>query len=292
MPSEPSGSIRQDSSIQNSFSSHTSPGLTCRVSVMVSPSRSRAARSTGWRKPDPLAVVLLVGVGVVPLGAVAHRQHVVGEVGRLVPGRGERDEAADLGLVGEDFHPRQPVGVGPHRVVDADEVGVELAAALGEEVRQQERHLVLRQRVLQRPGQVLPDAGVRAGCGSAAARTCSSAFGNVPPSVATAPSSAEMRNRVRDTCHPPRLPGGRRAPGVAGEPGAGARDDLGDLGKHAGVDPRFGGREVEGELRVEHGEHLLERLERDRPAGEAGLQVLSPVPPPADEVPVIAPGRR
>jgi hypothetical protein len=51
MPSEPSGSIRHDSSIQNSFSSHTSPGLTSRVSVTVSPSRSRAARSTGWRKP-------------------------------------------------------------------------------------------------------------------------------------------------------------------------------------------------------------------------------------------------
>ncbi len=33
-----------------------------------------------------------------------------------------------------------------------------------------------------------------------------SALGNVPPSVATAPSSAEMRNRVRATCQPPRLP--------------------------------------------------------------------------------------
>src|SRR5579875_434334 len=32
------------------------------------------------------------------------------------------------------------------------------------------------------------------------------AFGNVPPGVATAPSSAEMRNRVRDTCQPPRFP--------------------------------------------------------------------------------------
>src|ERR1035441_5496317 len=33
-----------------------------------------------------------------------------------------------------------------------------------------------------------------------------SPFGNTPPSVATAPSSAEMRNRVRATCHPPRFP--------------------------------------------------------------------------------------
>ncbi len=92
---------------------------------------------------DPLPVVLLVGVRVVPFGAVAHRQHVVGEVGRLVPGRGQRHEAADLGLVGEHLHPGQPVGVGPHRVVDPDEVGVELAPAVFEEVRQQEAQLVL-----------------------------------------------------------------------------------------------------------------------------------------------------
>ena len=51
MPSEPSGSIRQDSSIQNSFSSHTSPGFTCRVSVTGSPRRDRAARSTGCLNP-------------------------------------------------------------------------------------------------------------------------------------------------------------------------------------------------------------------------------------------------
>src|SRR5580700_1957762 len=31
-------------------------------------------------------------------------------------------------------------------------------------------------------------------------------LGNVPPSVPTAPSSADMRNSVRETCHPPRLP--------------------------------------------------------------------------------------
>src|ERR1700722_18161296 len=32
------------------------------------------------------------------------------------------------------------------------------------------------------------------------------ALGNVPPSVPTAPSSAESRNSVRETCQPPRLP--------------------------------------------------------------------------------------
>ena len=32
------------------------------------------------------------------------------------------------------------------------------------------------------------------------------ALGKVPLSVATAPTSAEIRNRVRDTCQPPRFP--------------------------------------------------------------------------------------
>src|SRR6266850_2228815 len=52
MPKEPSRSIRHVSSIQNSFSSQTSPGFTSRVSLMSSPSRWRAARITGCRKPS------------------------------------------------------------------------------------------------------------------------------------------------------------------------------------------------------------------------------------------------
>ena len=43
--------MRQESSNQNSFSSHTSPGLTSRVSRTGCPWRSRQARSTGCRKP-------------------------------------------------------------------------------------------------------------------------------------------------------------------------------------------------------------------------------------------------
>ena len=51
----PSGSIRHDSSIQSSFSSHTSPGFTSRVSATGWPSRAFASRSTGWRKPSHCA---------------------------------------------------------------------------------------------------------------------------------------------------------------------------------------------------------------------------------------------
>ena len=63
-------------------------------------------------------------MGVVPFGAVPHWQDVVGEVGGLVPGRRQGDEAADLFLVGQHLHPGQAVGVGPDRVVDPNPVWV------------------------------------------------------------------------------------------------------------------------------------------------------------------------
>ena len=51
-PSEPSGSMRTDSSIQNSFSSQTSPGFASHVQRTFLPIRSIATRRTGWRKPS------------------------------------------------------------------------------------------------------------------------------------------------------------------------------------------------------------------------------------------------
>ena len=92
----------------------------------------------GLPEAHPLSVVLLIGMGVVAFRAVAHREHEVSQVGGLAPGRRERDETAHLVLVGERLHPRQPVRVGPDRVVDANEVGVEPAPAFEQEVRQQE----------------------------------------------------------------------------------------------------------------------------------------------------------
>ncbi len=50
-PREPSASIRPVSSTQNSFSSHTSPGLASQVNRTVLPARSMATRRTGCRKP-------------------------------------------------------------------------------------------------------------------------------------------------------------------------------------------------------------------------------------------------
>ena len=107
-----------------------------------------ATRSTGWRKPIHCAACVSWDMQVVALGAVAHRQHVVGEPRGLAPDRREAGVALDLRLVGQHLDPGQAVGIGPHRVVDAREVHRELAAALLEEVRQQEAHLEERERVL------------------------------------------------------------------------------------------------------------------------------------------------
>ncbi len=78
----------------------------------------------GLAETQPLPGVSLVGVRVVALRRVAHRQHVVGELGCLRPGRCQRHMAADLGLVGERLHPAEAVRVGPDGVVDTREVDV------------------------------------------------------------------------------------------------------------------------------------------------------------------------
>ena len=63
--------------------------------------------------------------------------------------------AHPLGIA-QRLQPAEPIGVRPHRVVDAGEVRVELAPALAQEVRQQHRHLVMAERVLARPRQLVP----------------------------------------------------------------------------------------------------------------------------------------
>ena len=224
-----------------------------------------------------------------PLGRMAHGQHVVGEPGGLAPGRGQRHEAADLVLVAQGLHPAQSVRVGPHRVVDADEVGVQPAAALGEEVRQQERHLVLGQRVLRRPGQLLPYAGMRRGVD----RPRHELVPRVRERPALRRHRAEQRGDEEQRAgHLPaaEVARGRRPPRVAGEPVARAGHHRGDLREHACVQPGFGRGELEGEVRVQPGQDLLERLEGDRRARVAFGQVLGPVPPAAHELPVVGPG--
>ena len=201
-----------------------------------------------------------------PFGAVAHRQHVVGEVGGLVPGGGQRDEAAHLLLVGEHLHPAQPVRVGPHRVVDAGEVGVEPAAAVLEQVREQETQLVLRQRVLLGPGQVLPDAGMRRhvdrprhelvpGVGERAAlggdraeqRGDQEQASGTPASRRGCPAAAERHEWQANRVPAPATTSATSASTLA-------------------LDPRFCRRVLEREVVVEPGQDRLERLEGARRA--------------------------
>ena len=90
------------------------------------------------------------------LGAVAEGQDVIGPKSGLIPRGRHRHVAAHKVLSGERLDPGEAVGVGPHGVVDAGEVGVESAAAIQQEVRQQDRQFVGRHRELRRPEQFIP----------------------------------------------------------------------------------------------------------------------------------------
>ena len=194
---------------------------------------------------DPLAVVLLVGVQVVPLGAEAHREHIVGEERGLAPGRGERDVEADEALVGERLDPREPVGVRPDGVVDAGEVHLEAAAPLLQEVRQEERELVQRQRELVRPGQLVPAVRVR--------RQVDRRGHELVPGVRVRPALRRDRaeQRVQEEEAARDLPaaevaGRGRAPVVGREPGPGRGDDLSHPANRPGRHSRLALGELEG----------------------------------------------
>ena len=105
---------------------------------------------------QPLTCMGLKRRQIMALRADAHRQHEVGKPRRLRPRRRQCDMAADTLGVAQRFQPAEPVRVRPHWVVDAGEVRVELAPALAQEMRQQDRHLVVAERVLTRPRQFIP----------------------------------------------------------------------------------------------------------------------------------------
>ena len=116
------------------------------------------------------------------------------------------------------------------------------------------------------------------------------ALGNVPPSVATAPEQRGDQEQGPRHLPAAEVPGGGRPPGMAGKARPGARDNVGDLREHSGVDPGLGGGILEGEPGVQLAQGVLERLERRRQVRAALRQVLLPVPPPADELGVVPAG--
>ena len=110
----------------------------------------------GLAESEPLSRVRLVGVRVVAFGGDAHGQNVVCVPGGFGPGRSQRDMQSDLLFVGEHLDPAESIGVGPHRVVDPREVGVELCPALLEQVGEEDAQLVVCKRILGWPQQFVP----------------------------------------------------------------------------------------------------------------------------------------
>src|SRR3984893_11230712 len=107
-------------------------------------------------KTDPARGVSFLAEQVMALRPMAHRQHVVGELRGLAPDRRETGVTLDFALVQESFNPAHTVGISPHRIIDAGEVGTYFTAALFEKMWKQETHLEKGQRKLTRPCQLVP----------------------------------------------------------------------------------------------------------------------------------------
>src|SRR6266540_5115660 len=68
---------------------------------------------------------------------------------------------ADQILVRQYVDPGESVGIGPYRVVNAREIEIEFGATVLQQVGQQERHFMHRQRILSGPGDLIPHPWVR-----------------------------------------------------------------------------------------------------------------------------------
>ena len=234
--------------------------------------------ASGYRlaEADPAAVVGLEAGDVMALRCDSHRQHVVGKPCRLVPGGRERHMASDLVGVAQHLHPRKAVRVGPERVVDPGEVGVQVAPSGLQEVRQQDRHLMVAERVLARPLHLVPPAlglGMERGDGD-----------ELVPAVGV--GATHGAHRPGQDCqqlqaaghHPAALVARRRRPpGVRGEPSQAFADGAGN-GTQAvlvdSTDPGCGFRRVLGvelqQRRSNVGEYQIEVRSR---LGQEGLPV-------------------
>ncbi len=217
----------------------------------------------GLAEAEPAARVCLLAHRVVAFGAEAHRQHVVGKPRRLAPDRRERDVHADLRFVAQHFHPREAVGIRPQRVVDAREVGVELAAPFLQEVRQQEAHLEEREREFLREEQFVPVVGRRRGIRVLRDELVRHVQVHAARLADRAHQHDEQIQAARDL-PAPEMAGGRRAPAVRGERRAGVGDGFGRFDHLRRGHARFGRRVLGRELGVFGQQRVFERLERAR----------------------------
>ena len=218
-----------------------------------------------------------------PLAADAHREHVVGEPGGLGPGGGQGDVTANAFGVLEGLEPAEAVRVGPDRVVDAREVGVEATASLVEEVGEQDRHLVVGEGVLDRPVELVPLLDRLAALGGSR--------GELVPAVSAGAAGGADRagQHVDEEQTPGHLPptevaGSGRAPVVRGELRRMTSDDLGDLAEGVTGDPADVLGPFGGVLGVLVEQRLLEALELAGQVGASLLEVGLPVDPATHEV--------
>ena len=96
----------------------------------------------GLTKSKPLRVMGFIRMQIVTLRSDTDRENVICEISGLAPSRSEGDMQSHFRFIGERFDPRESVGIGPHRVVDAAEINVEFAAAILQKMRKKKRHLV------------------------------------------------------------------------------------------------------------------------------------------------------
>ncbi len=163
-------------------------------------------------------------------------------------------------LVLERLEPHEPVRVDPHRVVDTREVDVDVAAPLLEKVREQEAHLVHRERPLVRQVQLVP----RVECGRGREGLGDELVVAVERRAAlgadTAGEHVQEEERAGD------LPAaavahGRATPGMRGQAVARPRDRERSLLEPLDRNLGLLGRTLEGELVVERFEQAMEVLE-------------------------------
>ena len=240
----------------------------------------------GLAETEPLRVVSFVGMDVVSLRGDSHGQDVVGKVGRLAPrGRQRHVQSHEL-LVREDVDPGEAVGVRPHRVVDAREIDLEPAAPILQQVGQQHRHLVHRQRILGRPVEIVPYLGM----GRHVNRSGHELVGDVGMRAAFGADRAgervEQEERAGDLPSA-EVAGGGAAPRVGRQARASAPDHLGELGDRRRLDTRLLRCGFERVAFVEPGELGREILKRRLDIRMLGAQILEPVPPAPHELAVV-----
>ena len=114
----------------------------------------------GLTESDPLPRVRFLTHQVVTFRSVTRRQNIIREPCGFIPRGRECNITFDLRLFAlEHLEPHETIGVNPHRVVDAREINIDVAAPFLEHVRQKNGHLIMCERILDGVMQFVPRFG-------------------------------------------------------------------------------------------------------------------------------------